>query len=74
MRELCSVTIAELKYLYAMVHKIRYSPLADIVKFFKDIRTLAGPIECTSLVTWVATNLGCSEIAHVYYVTEPPEK
>jgi hypothetical protein len=50
-RELCSVTVAELKCLFAMVHKIRYSPVANIVDYFKEIRTLAGLIKCTSMVT-----------------------
>jgi hypothetical protein len=51
MRELCYFTIAELNFLYAMVHKIQSSPVADIVDYFKEMRTLAGPIECTSMVT-----------------------
>jgi hypothetical protein len=51
MRELCSVNVVELKCLCAIVHKIRYSPVADIVNYFKEIRTLVGPIKCTSMVT-----------------------
>jgi hypothetical protein len=42
MRKLHSVTVAGLKCLYAMVHKIWYSPIADIVDYFKEICTLAG--------------------------------
>jgi hypothetical protein len=61
MRELCSVTIAELKCLYAMVHKIWYSSTANIVDYFKEIHTMTGPIECTSMITWIALNLGCPE-------------
>jgi hypothetical protein len=43
--------ILMVKCLYAMVHKIRYSPIANIVNYFKEICTLEGPIECTSMVT-----------------------
>jgi hypothetical protein len=68
MRELHSVTLAELKCLHAMVHKIWYSPVADIVDYVKEIRTLVGPIECTSMVTQIALNLGCPEMAHVSYI------
>jgi hypothetical protein len=39
------------KCLYATMHKIRYSSVADIVNYFKEICTLEGPIECTSMVT-----------------------
>jgi hypothetical protein len=39
------------KCLYATMHKIRYPLVADIVNYFKEICTLEGPIECTSMVT-----------------------
>jgi hypothetical protein len=68
MRELHSITIVEVKCMYAMVHKIQYSPVADIVDYFKEIRTLAGPIECTSMVTRIALNIGCPKMAHVSYI------
>jgi hypothetical protein len=51
-----------------MVHKIRYSPVADIVDYFKEIRTLAGPIECTSMVTQIALYLGFPEMVHLSYI------
>jgi hypothetical protein len=68
MRELHSVTVAELKCLFAMVHRIKYIPVADIVDYFKEIRALFGPIECTSLVTRIALNIGCSEMHKVAYI------
>jgi hypothetical protein len=58
MWELHSVTVAELKCLFDMVHMVKYTPVADIVDYFKEISTLSGPIECTSLVTRVALNIG----------------
>jgi len=67
-RELCFVTLSEQRCLYAMVHKVRYASVADIVDHFKEIRTLSGPIECTSLVTRIALNLGCPEMTHVSYI------
>jgi hypothetical protein len=68
MRELCSVNIAELRCLYAMMHKIRCSPVTDMVDYFKEICTLVGPIECMSMVTQIALNLGCPEMAHMSYI------
>jgi hypothetical protein len=70
MRELCSITLAELMCFYAMVHNILYSPIADIVNYFKEIRTFIGPIECTSMVTEIALNIRCLEMAHVSYIQE----
>jgi hypothetical protein len=55
--ELRSIMIIEFRYLYVMVRKIRYSLIADIVDYFNEIRTLIGPIECTSMVTQIALNL-----------------
>jgi hypothetical protein len=40
MRELHSITVAEFRCLYVMVRKIWYSPVADIVDYFKEIHTL----------------------------------
>jgi hypothetical protein len=68
MRELCSITIAEFRCLYPMVRKIQYSPVTNIIDYFKEIRTLIGSIECTSIVTQIALNLGCPEMAHVSYI------
>jgi hypothetical protein len=68
MQELHSVTVVELKCFFAMVHRIKYTPVADIVDYFKEIRTLSGPIECTSLVTRIALNIGCPEMHNVSYI------
>ena len=51
-----------------MVHKIRYAHVVEIVDHFKEIRTLSGPIECTSLVTQIALNLGCQGMTDVSYI------
>jgi hypothetical protein len=65
MWELHSIIVTKLKCLFAMVHRIKYTPVADIVDCFNEICTLYGPIECTSLVTRIALNIGCPEMHKV---------
>jgi hypothetical protein len=36
-RELHSVTVAELKCLFAVVHRIKYTLIANIVIYFREI-------------------------------------
>jgi hypothetical protein len=67
-RRLCSITIAELKSLFAMVHRIKYTPIADIVTYYKEIHTRYGPIECTSLVTRIALNIEYPKMHNVAYI------
>jgi hypothetical protein len=64
MVELHSVTTTELKCLFAMVNMIKYTPIADIVDYFTNVSKISGPIECTSLVTQIAMNLGYSDLAY----------
>ena len=47
----------ELMILYAMVNKIRVSPAKAVVKQWLTNFRMMGPIECTSLVTRIASNL-----------------
>jgi hypothetical protein len=68
MVELCSVATPELKYLFAMVNRIKYTPIADIVDYFKNVHKISGPIECTSMVTRIAMNLGCPKMANLAYI------
>jgi hypothetical protein len=51
-----------------MVRKIWYSSIANIVDYFKKIHTLTGAIECNFMVTQIALNIGCPEMAHVSYI------
>jgi hypothetical protein len=60
--------VAELKWLFTMVHRIKYILVADIVNYFKEIYTLCGPIECTSLVTRITLNIGCPEMRNMAYI------
>jgi hypothetical protein len=65
MAELCSVTTPELKCLFAMVNKIKYTPVANIVDYFTNVSKISEPIECTSLVTQIAMNQGYSDLAYI---------
>jgi hypothetical protein len=68
MVEFHSVAILELKCQFAMVNRIKYTPIADIVNYFKNVHKMLGPIECTSMVTQIAMNLGCLEMANLAYI------
>jgi hypothetical protein len=65
MVELHSVTTPELKCLLSMVNRIKYTPVADIVDYFTNVSKISGPIECTSLVTRIAMNLGYLDLAYI---------
>jgi hypothetical protein len=65
MMELHSVTTVELKCLFAMVNRIKYTSVIDIVDYFTNVSKISGPIECTSLVTRIAMNLGYSDLAYI---------
>jgi hypothetical protein len=65
MVQLRSVTTAELKCLFAMVNRIKYTPISDIVDYFTNVSTISGPIECTCLITRIAMNLGYSDLAYI---------
>jgi hypothetical protein len=65
MTELCSITTPELKYLFVMVSRIKYTPIADIVDYFTKVCKISGPIECTSLVTQIAMNFGYSDLPYI---------
>jgi hypothetical protein len=66
--DLCSVTTPELKCLFAMLNRIKYTTIADIVDYLKIVPKISGPIECTSKVTQIAMNLGCPEMANLAYI------
>jgi hypothetical protein len=68
MAELHSVTTTELKCLFALVKRTKYTPIAGIVDYFKNVHKMSGPIECTSMVTQIAMNLGCPKMANLAYI------
>jgi hypothetical protein len=68
MVELHSITTPELKCLFTMINRIKYTHVADILDYLKNGHKMSGPIECTSMVTWIDMNLGCSEMANLVYI------
>jgi hypothetical protein len=66
--ELRSITTLELKCMFAMVNRIKYTPVADIADYFKNVHKMSGPIECTSMVNQIAMNLGCPKMANLAYI------
>jgi hypothetical protein len=46
-------------------NRIKYTPVADIVDYLSNVSKISGPIECTSLVTQITTNLGYSDLAYI---------
>ena len=51
----------ELLILYAMVNKIKISPAQALVTQWLSNFKMTGPIECTSLITRIATRIGALE-------------
>jgi hypothetical protein len=68
MAELHSVTTPELRCLFAVENRIKYTHVADIVNYFIDVPNMLGPIECNSMVTRIAMNLGCPKMANLAYI------
>jgi hypothetical protein len=66
--ELRSITTPEIKYMFAMVNRIKYTLVADIVAYFKNVHKISGLIKCTSMVTRIAMNIGCPEMANLAYI------
>ena len=53
-----TVRVDELRILYAMVNKIKITPVQEMVRQWLRNFRMSGPVECTSLVTRIATSLG----------------
>jgi hypothetical protein len=68
MAELHSVTTPELKSLFAMVNRIKYTPVGNIVDYIKNVPKMSGPNDCTSLVSQIAMYLGFLEVANLAYI------
>jgi hypothetical protein len=51
-----------------MVNRIKYTHVADIVDYSKNVHKMLRPIECTTMVTWIAMNLGCPKMANMAYI------
>jgi hypothetical protein len=68
MVELHFVDTPELKCLFAIVNRIKYTPVVDIVEYFKNVHKMSGPNECNSMVTQIAMNIWCLEMANLAYI------
>jgi hypothetical protein len=68
MAELRFVATHELNCLFAMVNMIKYTPVADIIDYSKNVHKMSELNECTSMATWIAMNLGCLEMANLAYI------
>ena len=64
------VRVDYLKLLYAMVKRTKVLPVKFIVHHWLEVFTLMGDVECTSLVTQIAQNLGLLNNASVSYIDE----
>jgi hypothetical protein len=69
MVELHSIATPELKCLFTMLNRIKYTPIANIVEYFKNVNKMSGPVKCTSIVTQIAINLWCLEMANLAYIS-----
>jgi hypothetical protein len=68
MVELRSVPTPEFKCLFAMVNRIKYTHVANIIDYFENVHKILEPIECTSMVTQIAMNVGCLKMANLTYI------
>jgi hypothetical protein len=64
------VRIDDLKLLYAMVKRRKVSPVKLMIHQWLEVFTLTGDVECTSLVTRIAQNLGLRNNALVSFIDE----
>ena len=68
--DFCTVRIDELKLLYAMVKRRKVSPVKLMMQQWKEVFELKGDVGCTTLVTYIAQNLGLLENASVAYIED----
>ena len=63
-----TMRVDDLKLLYAMVKRRKVSLIKFMMNQWKDIFYLMGDLECTSLVTRIARNLGLLSTASISYI------
>ena len=62
----------DLKLMYAMVKRKKVSPIKFMMNQWLKVFTLVGDVECPSLVTRIATNMGLMQRSFVSLITECP--
>ena len=60
--------------LYAMVNIIKIAPVQKMVRQWLGNFRMVRPVECTSLVTRIATSLGVLNWAQITYISTPRPK
>jgi hypothetical protein len=54
--DVCTVRIDEMKLMYAMINRIRVSPVLCMIEYWLRTFRRGGDVECTSLITRLARN------------------
>ena len=63
------VRVDELRIIYAMVNRIKLSPVKFMVCQWLENFCMIGPVECTSLITRIAQSLGVLNWARISYIS-----
>jgi hypothetical protein len=66
--ELHIVRVEEMKIIYAMVNKIRISPVVGMIDYWLGTFSCDEYVECTSLITRLARNMGLLDRALINYI------
>lgn len=59
----------EMIIIYAMVHKIRVSPVQPMIRQWVESIEVSAPIKCTSLITCIARGLGVITNDQIAYIS-----
>jgi hypothetical protein len=65
------VRVDELRIIYAMVNRIKLSPVKFMVCQWLENFRMIEPVECTSLITRIAQSLGVLNWARISYISAP---
>ena len=65
-----TVRVDDLKLLYALVKRRNVSPVKSMMRHYLELFSLTGDIECTSMVTRIARNLGLLNNASLSYIVQ----
>jgi hypothetical protein len=66
--EVRTVRVEEMKIIYAMVNKIHISPVVGMIDYWLGTFTRGEYVECTSLITSFARNMGLLDRALINYI------
>ena len=66
--DLCTVRVDEMKIMYAMLSKTHISPVICMIDYWLGTFQRDEYVECTSLITRLARNLGLLDRAIINYI------